>query len=127
MWLSAFGGCILCSLFGQFPKIVLYIPTYLKLPVVFLFGPFLVGKCKSFLVETNPGNQIPTTIRFAVLENRWSSLHPLVHRLKLLWQFLHNPPIAAMQLTKTWGFYILLWCCWPRKLRRLLGFTCIPS
>lgn len=74
--LDGFGGCIPCSPFGQSTEIVLYLPTYLNLPVVFLLIPFSVRKCKSSLVETNPGNQIPTTIRFAMPANRWSSSHP---------------------------------------------------
>lgn len=57
----------------------LHIPTYLNLPVVFLLSPFSVGKCKSSFAETNPSNQIPATIRFAVPANRWSSSHPLLN------------------------------------------------
>jgi len=74
--LGGFGRCFPCSPFGQSMEIVLYLPTYLNLPVVFLLSPFSVGKCKSSLVETNPGNQIPATIRFAVPANRWSSSYP---------------------------------------------------
>lgn len=54
MWLSGFEVCILCSLFGQSPEIVLYLPTYLKLPVVFLFFRFWLGNANPFLWRQIP-------------------------------------------------------------------------